>query len=75
MSREMFYDYVVRAMCLVINYELSYKNICPFRKVIEGLISQLGISNDIEAEEIPDIIDRAETLAEEIIKDNTKNPV
>lgn len=70
MDREMFYDYVVRAMVLIENYEKSYKNICPFRGVIEDLITQLGISNDIEAEEIPDIIDRAEMLADEIIRDN-----
>ena len=66
----MLYDYVVRAMVLIVNYEKSRKTICPFRDVIEGLITQLGISNDIEAEEIPDIISRAEMLADEILRDN-----
>jgi hypothetical protein len=71
-DRDMFYDYVVRAMVLIVNYETEYKNICPFRDIIESLISQLGISNDIEAEEIPGIIERAEALAEEIIGDNVR---
>ena len=66
----MFYDYVVRAMVLIVSYETRYKNICPFRDIIEDLVCQLGISSDIEAEEIPDIVDRAEMLAEEIIRDN-----
>ena len=70
MDRDMFYNYVVRAMVLIENYEKSRKNICPFRGVIEDLITQLGISNDIEAEEIPDIINRAEMLADEILRDN-----
>lgn len=70
MDRDMFYDYVVRAMVLIVSYETGRKAICPFRDIIEDLIGQLGISNDIEAEEIPNIIDRAEMLAEEIVKDN-----
>jgi hypothetical protein len=70
MDRDMFYDYVVRAMVLIVSYETGHRVICPFRGIIEDLIGQLGISNDIEAEEIPDIIDRAEMLAEEIIRDN-----
>ena len=69
MDREMFYDYVVRAMVLIVNYETKYKIYCPFRSIIEDLISQLGISNNIEAEEIPEIMDRAEMLVEEIISD------
>lgn len=70
MDRDMFYDYVVRAMVLIVSYETGRKAICPFRGIIEELIGQLGISNDIEAEEMPEIIDRAEMLAEEIIRDN-----
>ena len=70
MDRDMFYDYVVRAMVLIISYETRYKITCPFRGIIEDLISQLGVSNNIEAEEIPEIIDRAEMLAEEIIRDS-----
>lgn len=66
----MFYDYVVRAMVLIVSYETGRKAICPFRGIIEELIGQLGISNDIEAEEIPEIIDGAEMLAEEIVRDN-----
>lgn len=65
----MFYDYVVRAMVLIVSYEEGYKAICSFRGIIEDLICQLGVSNNIEAEEIPDIIDRAEMLAEEIVKE------
>jgi hypothetical protein len=68
----MFYDYIVRAMVLIVSYETGHRNICPFRDIIESLISQLGISNDIEAEEIPGIIERAEALAEEIIGDNVR---
>ena len=70
MDRDMFYDYVVRAIVSIVNYETKHRAICPFRGIIEDLIGQLGISNDIEAEEIPDIINRAEELAEEIIKDS-----
>ena len=70
MDRGMFYDYVVRAMVLVVNYEIGHRAICPFRGIIEDLITHLGISNDIEAEEIPSIIERAEVLAEEIIGDS-----
>lgn len=70
MDRDMFYDYVVRAMVLIVSYETGRRVICPFRGIIEELIGQLGVSNDIEAEEIPEIIDRAEELAEEIIRDN-----
>ena len=70
MERDMFYDYIVRAMVLIVSYERRYKNICPFRGIIEDLVCQLGISSDIEAEEIPDIVGRAEALAEEIIRDN-----
>jgi hypothetical protein len=69
MDRDMFYDYVVRAMVLIVSYEEGYRAICPFRGIIEELITQLGVSNDIEAEEIPDIIDRAEELANEIVKE------
>lgn len=69
MDRDMFYDYVVRAMVLIVSYEEGHRAICPFRSIIEDLIGQLGISNDIGAEEIPEIIDRAEMLAEEIVKE------
>jgi hypothetical protein len=72
MDRDMFYDYVVRAMVLIVSYETGRKTVCHFRSIIKDLIYQLGISNGIEAEEIPEIIGRAEDLAEEIIRDNVE---
>ena len=70
MDRDMFYDYIVRVMVLIVSYETGHRAICPFRGIIEDFIGQLGISNDIEAEEIPEIINRAEMLAEEIVRDS-----
>ena len=39
MDRDMFYDYVVRAMVLIVSYETGHRAICPFRGIIEELIS------------------------------------
>lgn len=68
MNQKLFYDYVIEAMFLVNKYENKFGIICPFRDIIEGLITQLGISNNIEAEEVSNIISEAEDVVNNCLR-------